>query len=289
MKNTHIFSYTPDDLRRMPPRTARSHKGTYGRAVLICGSEGMAGAAYLCGKAAYRTGAGLVEIVTPEANRTILQTLLPEAVLTVYDNSPAGMEAVADAVRRADALGIGCGLGRSPLSLAVLKVALAYAAAPTVLDADALNLISENQDLLPFLVGKTVTPHPTEMSRLSGKAVSEILADTVAVAQSFAATHRCVCVLKDHHTVVSDGSERSYQNNSGNSGMATAGSGDVLCGILCGILAQKKVDPIPMETAALAVYLHGLCGDEAAQRLGEYSVMASDLIDALPIILRKLP
>ena len=287
MEHFDVFSYTKDDLRRMPPRTPNSHKGTYGRVVLICGSEGMAGAAYLCAKAAYRTGAGLVEIVTPEANRTILQTLLPEAVLTMYDDSPEGLRAVRRAIERADALGIGCGLGLSERSLTVLTLALTLSHVPTVLDADALNLLAKHDDLLPLLAGKTITPHPTEMSRLTGMSVGDILADTTSVAHDFAARHGCVCVLKTHKTVVSDGSARIYQNQSGNSGMATAGSGDVLCGILCGILAQKKSDPTPLETAALAVYLHGLCGDEAAKNLGEYSLMASDIIDALPAVLRQ--
>lgn len=288
MRNFSIYSYTLNDLRRMPLRMPRSHKGTYGRAVLICGSEGMAGAAYLAGKAAYRTGAGLVEIVTPEVNRTILQTLLPEAVLTVYDETPQGLENVTAAIDRADALCIGCGLGTSPRALSALHLALTQSHVPTVVDADALNLLSAHPDWFPLLAGKTITPHPMEMSRLTGRSVEYISFDPPAVAQAFAAEHRCICVLKDHKTVVTNGSARVYRNTSGNSGMATGGSGDVLTGILTGIFAQKKADPTPMETAALAVYLHGLCGDEAANTLSEYSVMASDLIEAIPRVLRHL-
>lgn len=288
MRNFSVFSYTLSDLRRMPPRTPRSHKGTYGRAVLICGSEGMAGAAYLCGKAAYRTGAGLVEIVTPEANRAILQTLLPEAVLTIYDETPEGLENVKAAVERADALCIGCGLGTSSRAYAALKLALSLSRGPTVLDGDALNLIALTPSLFPYLKHTVITPHPAEMARLAGRSIDHILFDPPTVAQAFAAKYRCICVLKDHETVIANGSARVYRNTSGNSGMATGGSGDVLAGILTGIFSQKKTDLTPMDTAALAVYLHGLCGDEAANALSEYSVMASDLIDALPKVLRRL-
>lgn len=288
MSEMLYFSYTEQDLSRMPPRTPRSHKGTYGRAVLLCGSEGMAGAAYLCGKAAYRTGAGLVEIVTPSANLPILQTLLPEAVVTTYEAGDEGMARVREAILRADALAVGCGLGVSARSRAVLEVlATCPREIPTVYDADALNLIAAEPSLLPLLGKKVITPHPMEMSRLTGLYPTQILRETAAVAQAFAAKHGCICVLKDHESIVSDGSARVFRNQSGNSGMATGGSGDVLTGILVGLLAQEKPSVTTLETVALGVYLHGLCGDEAAKRLGEYSLMASDLIDALPQVLSK--
>ena len=285
-----FFSFGEQDLRRMPKRPSRSHKGTFGRLVCLCGSIGMAGAAYLAAKAAYRTGAGLVEIVTPSPNLPVLQTLIPEAIITPYDPTAPDTEAVAHAVSRADALIAGCGLGKSEIALTVLRVALSTSCVPTVLDADALNLIAEIPALLPYLKGKLITPHPMEMSRLCGQTPETILANMAECAHSYAQKHGCVCLLKDHRTVISDGSDRIYRNTSGNSGMATGGSGDVLAGILGGILAQKKHARSCdlLEVAALGAYLHGLCGDRAAERLGEYAVMASDLMDALPEILRPL-
>ena len=285
-----FFSYGKQDLSRMPKRPAESNKGTFGRVVLVCGSVGMAGAAYLSAKAAYRVGAGLVEIVTPTPNLPVLQTLIPEAIVTPYDPALPDADVIAHAISRADALVVGCGLGKSEAARAVLCTALSVSDVPIVLDADALNLIAEAPALLPHLAGKIITPHPMEMSRLCARPVEDILGNIAECAQTFAKAHGCVCVLKDHRTVVSDGSPRIYRNESGNSGMATGGSGDVLAGILGGILAQQKRAHTRdrLETAALGVYLHGLLGDCAAERLGEYAVMASDLIDAIPDVLRPL-
>lgn len=289
MNPQHLISYTEKDLERLPPRPARSHKGTFGRVVCLCGSRGMAGAAYLSAYAAYRTGAGLVEIVTPESNRTVLQTLLPEAIVTSYDDHAPDLRVITSAVARADALVIGCGLGTSACSASVLEVALTYATAPTVLDADALNLLAKRPHLHAYVSGKIITPHPAEASRLFDAPVEEILADIPTHASRFAEALDCVCVLKDHHTAVAAKGSPLFQNTSGNSGMATGGSGDVLSGIIGGLLAQQKQlsSPDAYLAATLGVYLHGLCGDRAASRLTEYSVMASDLIEALPEIFEQ--
>lgn len=282
-----FISYTERDLEKLPARPARSHKGVFGRVVCLCGSHGMAGACYLAGLAAYRSGAGLVELVTVESNRAILQALLPEAIVTAYDDEMPDLRIITEAVARADALVIGCGLGTSAVSGRVLETALTYAQAPTVLDADALNLIAKRPHLRPLLHGTILTPHPTEASRLFGIPVEKILADIPSHASRFAEELGCVCVLKDHNTVVADGANPLFWNTSGNSGMATGGSGDVLAGLIGGILAQQKhlASTDAYLAATLGVYLHGLCGDRAATRMSEYSVMASDLIAALPEIL----
>lgn len=279
-----------DPGRLLPVRPARSHKGTFGRVTVVAGSHAMAGAAYLSAKAAYRTGAGLVEIVTPEENRIILQTLLPEAVMTCYQNDCPDTESIRCAVSRADALVMGPGLGTNDTALTVLKAAAEAASVPTVLDADALNLLAAHKELRGvFRVPLILTPHPAEYARLTGSTVSEILSDLPGKALTLARTLNAVCVLKDAATVTASPDGELFLNQSGNSGMATGGSGDVLTGIIAGILstARKNVSLSPARSAALGVYLHGLAGDAARDRLGEASVMASDIIDGIAEVLRR--
>ncbi|MBQ9080643.1 MAG: NAD(P)H-hydrate dehydratase [Clostridia bacterium] len=292
---SNIRSLSPADLRDLlPQRPARSNKSTFGRVVAVCGSQGMCGAAYFAAKAAYRTGCGLVEIVTPEQNRVPLQTMLPEAIVTCYDSATPDRRIISDAVRRADAVVAGCGLGTSLTSIKVLSMTLEATHVPIVLDADALNILAAAPSLGDALRAPAViTPHPGEMSRLVGISINDVLSNTPALAQSFAAKHGIVCLLKDHKTAISDGTD-TYINQFGNSGMATGGSGDVLAGIVAALLAQSKNIPNASmtdlaalcKTAALGALIHSLAGDRAADHLGEYSVMASDIIDALPYILQ---
>lgn len=280
---TH-FSFDSFPVDILPKRKERSSKGDFGRVLCVCGSVGMAGAAYLCAKACYRTGAGLVEIFTPEENRTVLQSSLPEAIITAY-NSENAAELLLSSLEKADCVAIGCGLSVTPLSRKILSTLLHNIDAkekPIILDADALNLISKNPSFLKYIKGAIITPHALEFSRLTGNSVKDILDRPDALTHEYAQKHSLVCVLKDHNTVVSDGSNRLYINNTGNSGMATAGSGDVLCGILAGLAAQARA--ASLDIASLGVYIHGLCGDISARRLSEYSLMASDLIDALPLV-----
>ena len=280
---TH-FSFDSFPVDILPKRKERSSKGDFGRVICVCGSVGMAGAAYLCAKACYRTGAGLVEIFTPEENRTVLQSSLPEAIITAYNGENA-TELLLSSLEKADCVAIGCGLSVTPLSRKILSTLLHNINAkekPIILDADALNLISKNPSFLKYIKGAIITPHALEFSRLTGYSVKDILDRPDALTHEYAQKHSLICVLKDHNTVVSDGSNRLYINNTGNSGMATAGSGDVLCGILAGLAAQARA--ASLDIASLGVYIHGLCGDISARRLSEYSLMASDLIDALPLV-----
>ncbi len=295
MPNAAVTSLTLADIARlMPLRPERSNKSTFGRVVAVCGSHGMSGAAYLAALAACRVGCGLVEIVTPEDNRVILQTLIPEAVLTCYDADSPEKSVIAAAVSRADAVVVGCGLGTSPASREVLETVLAVLRVPAVLDADALNLLAALPHLWAQVPGGNVlTPHPGEMSRLTGKSVPEILGDPLGIASEYARGHNVICVLKNHKSIISNGSEH-YINGFGNSGMATAGSGDVLAGVIGGLLAQRHncptaahPDGTALPTAALGVLLHSLAGDAAAARLTEYSVMASDIANALPEVLAQ--
>ena len=287
-----FFSYDTGELSIMPKREADGNKGAFGRILCVCGSEGMAGAAYLAAKAAYRSGAGLVEVLTHRVNLPIIQTLIPEAVVSVYDEDYQ-RDTILSCVERADAIVIGCGLSQSVLARNVLSDVLRARGEniPLVIDADALNLLSRNRSLLKYAKGAVITPHVAEMSRLCGRSIEEIKADKEQTAKDFAEKYSLVCVLKDHVSVVSDGGEEVYINKRGNSGMATGGSGDVLAGIIGAILCQasKRSEKIDMlSLASLGVYIHSFAGDLAASEIGEYSVMASDIIESIPKVLKRV-
>jgi NAD(P)H-hydrate epimerase len=267
-----------EDLALLPSRPAHSNKGTYGRLLVIAGSVGMAGAAVLAAQSACRMGCGLVKVVTPEENRTILQTSVPEALLLTYGGGPADEE-LADALKWADAVVIGPGIGTGMQAQHIVEVTLQHCKVPLLADADALNIIARNTAQLhaphaPMIV----TPHLGEMARLTGESVSQIQADLVSHAVEFAKTCEVVCVLKDFRTVTAVWGGRTYLNLSGNPGMATAGSGDVLSGIIGSLLAQGLE---PSLAAPLGVYIHGLAGDEAKKRCGERALLASDIIQGV--------
>lgn len=282
-----------------PKLPSRANKGIMGRLLVVCGSyseigAAMSGAAYFAAASAYRTGAGIVEIFTPKENYSILASLVPEAVFSLYcrdENEVQICLRLCEAIKRSDAVVVGCGLGKSEMAQRLLKTVLTNINCPLLIDADGLNLMSENGDLWALLNSNqrrrtVVTPHPGEMSRLCGKPVSEILMDPISVACRFADEKEIVCLLKDHETVITDGSV-VYVNHSGNSGMATAGMGDLLAGILGSMLTRldrsERVSLI--ETVAVGAYLHGAAGDLAAREKGEYSLMASDLLPKIPLVL----
>jgi NAD(P)H-hydrate epimerase len=281
-------------LRRvLPPRARRSHKGTYGRAVLLCGSEGMSGAAVLATRAALRSGVGLARVLTPDCNRVVLQAAIPEAIVSVYG---APEEAAGHA--EGDALVLGCGLGTSDLSRDALQAILdtlprPQGLVPVVLDADGLNLAVKHPALWASLLASRdrqiiLTPHPAEMSRLCGKSVADILADPVGTAMEFARTWGVTVVLKDAHTVVASPDGEVFICAAGNAGMAKGGSGDALAGVIGALLAQNRhrlgKDLTAAEVAAAGVYLHGRAGDLTAAELGEYGMLAGDLVERLPLV-----
>lgn len=266
----------------LPRRPERSHKGTFGKVLCVCGSYGMAGAAYLSALGAYRSGAGLVYIFTPRENVTILQTLIPEAVIKIYDSDSPDTDSLKKLLSEADSVVVGCGLGKTKTALSLLKCVLKYSRVPTVIDADALNLISEHPFLFKYTKDMIITPHMMEASRLCGKEVEDVMSAPERFASELAHTSAGICLLKDHNTAVSDG-ERCYINKTGNSGMATGGSGDLLAGMIAGFSAQKHLGLSPFESAVLGAYAHGLAGDAAAREFGEYSLMASDIADFIKI------
>lgn len=284
--------------RVLPPRIRRSHKGSYGRVTLLCGSEGMSGAAVLATQAALRCGAGLAHVLTSRENRVILQTTVPEAILSVYDTpDAAGIHARVET----DALVVGCGLGLSPHSHEVMRQVLQSSACeggfPVVVDADGLNHLAQDPSLwdTPLLSSPheqvVLTPHPVEMSRLSGATVKEVLDDPVGVATDFAQAHGVVVVLKDAHTVIASPHGQVFLCAAGNAGMAKGGSGDALAGIIGGLLAQSRrrpdLQPTIAEVAAAGVFLHARAGDLAAEELGEYGMLPGDLIRHIPLVCKS--
>lgn len=280
------FTYEKEDLPGLlPARSRRSNKGSFGKVLVIGGGPGMAGAAALCAGGAYRTGCGLVRLLAANDCRTALQTLVPEALYTPWPETD--QETVLDGLLDwADVIALGPGLGQSQEAEWLLKQTLKSWSGPLVLDADALNLLAAHPEYLTEESPARIiaTPHPGEMSRLTGLPTDAILEDIPGTARRYAKEHALICVLKDARTAVADDS-RLYLNTSGNDGMAVGGSGDALTGILCGLLAQGMTE---YEAACLGVYLHGLCGDAARERLGARSMLATDLIDSLSEILKEL-
>ncbi|MBE6559253.1 MAG: NAD(P)H-hydrate dehydratase [Ruminococcaceae bacterium] len=284
------------------PRARRTHKGTYGRLALVCGSHGMAGAAVLAGKGALRSGAGLIQVITPECNRTVLQSTLPEAIISCYDSVSPQLKKLTDAVKDADGLVIGCGLGTSSTSLAVLETLLSMCPVrkdfPVVLDADALNLMSGHPRLweTPLLKEGAnqviLTPHPAEMSRLTGASVTDILRDPVGAAVSLSARRGVTVLLKDAHTIIASPDGKIFLCPFGNAGMAKGGSGDILAGILGAMAVQCRKDIenrlTLTEIAAAAAALHGMAGNLAAESRGEISMTPSDLVNAISEVTKEL-
>ncbi len=276
---------TQGDLSRLSPRPARAHKGTFGRVLVIGGSYGMSGAAYLAAKAAYRAGAGLVEIFAPEQNRIIYQTQLPEALLTLYDPEDLDKNALRSAIDRADSIAIGMGLGKAPIVTTLLDTVLSRAKVPVVVDADALNKLARGGEIRARLAAckapLILTPHLGEAARLLGCNIPQISQSLVSTAAQTARNFAAVTVLKDARTVITDGVHLSL-NAKGNSGMATGGCGDVLAGVIAAFLAAGLP---PFTAAELGVLAHAVAGDAAKAVRGSHGLMASDVIDALSQVL----
>lgn len=281
-----VAAYEKTDLSLLPKRSSHSNKGTFGKLLVIAGSLNMAGAALFSAKSAYAVGTGLVRVFTPEENRTIIQTGLPEAVLTTYQTKKVDLQELNEAIRWADVILCGPGIGMSDCAVQIVKNVIRNSSVPVVLDADALNIIAKDTSiLLKPHTEMVLTPHLGEMSRLMGDTVSYIQTKLIDAAEEFARQYNVICVLKDEHTITSVPYAQTYINLSGNNGMATAGSGDILAGILAGLMAQGMRGE---EAAPLAVYLHGLSGDEVIGHTGAAGLMASDLTDGLRTVMASL-
>ena len=268
----------------LPDRDPWGHKGNYGKILLLCGSRGYTGAAALSAMGALRTGAGLVFLGVPESIYAIEAMKLNEPVVFPLPDeegklSEIAIDEIVDRLSRMDAVLIGCGLGQSQGTMAVLKAVLETAECPVVVDADGINLLAQNISLLRERTAPTIlTPHDGEFARLGGILTEDRMTST----REFAKQTGCVLLLKGHRTCISDG-EVCYENSTGNPGMAVGGSGDVLAGMIVSLLGQGIA---PLEAAACGAWLHGAAGDLCASQLGQYGMLPTDMLNVLPRLLK---
>ena len=271
-------------------RKADTNKGDYGRVALIGGSTGMSGSCFLSSSAALRTGSGLTYTIVPKSISEILQIKSLENIVIPIEtrdgefNKNSAVE-VLEKTKKMNGIGIGPGMGQGEGIYSFLETILPEVKKPTIIDADGLNALSHNTDLLKDCPQDIiVTPHPLEMARLLHTTVEEVEKSRKEIAQDFARTYQCTVLLKGNRTIVTNGKEL-YLNKTGNPGMATAGSGDVLTGIILSLLGQGYSS---MDAGKIGAYIHGMAGDFAKNELGESSLIASDLIRYLPSVLKKM-
>lgn len=273
----------------LPARPARAFKGTFGRVLVVGGRPGMAGAVYMAAAAAYRAGAGLVEILTHSKNRAVLQQLIPEAIISSYVDKSTLKKALKISVARADAIVLGCGLGSDKLAKYTVKSVLKKAKVPLVIDADALNIIGKKPALLKSVKKlqkpqTVITPHAGEAARMIGKKykATGVMADVDTASRKLCETYKVNVLLKDARTLIRSYDGRtSYINLSGSTALAGAGSGDILAGLIGGLLAARTNSLPTVTTAALAAFLHGKAGEKAEAKVGARAAMARDILDAL--------
>jgi len=276
-----------ETIPTLPPRPRDSHKGRFGHVLVVAGSRGMAGAAALCGASALRSGAGLVRVASPAEIAPTVASFEPSYMtypLPCDENGLIELEPAQPVLERliapADVIVVGPGLGQSDDIRRLVRFLITGTSKPLIIDADGLNALAGQTDLLSGLNRPLVlTPHPGEFARLTGTSIADVQAGRVERAAALAALSvPLVVVLKGAGTVVSDG-RRYYINTSGNPGMATAGAGDVLAGVIAALIGQK----LPaFEAAQLGVFIHGLAGDVARDQNGEIGLIAGDIVDALP-------
>ena len=268
----------------LPDRDVLAHKGDFGRILLLCGSRGYTGAAYLAAMGALRSGAGLVYLGVPESIYAIEAVKLNEPIVFPLPDeggmlAVSAVEQIRELLPKMDAVLVGPGLGQGKGTLAALKTVLREFDGPVVLDADGINLLARHKYLLRGRTAPTVlTPHEGEFARLAG----QITPDRQTAAEMLARELGCIVVLKGHGTIVTDGVV-CYQNTTGNPGMAVGGSGDVLAGMITSLLGQHIV---PLEAAAVGAWLHGAAGDRCAEKLGQYAMLPTDLLEELPRLMK---
>lgn len=260
----------------LKPRKEFSHKGNYGHALLISGSYGKMGAAVLAARACLRSGVGLLTCNVPQSGYTIMQTAVPEAMV-IIDESEKYIE-TAIYTDNYSAIGIGPGIGTGEATANALKQLIQNYRTPMVFDADAINILAENKTWLSFIPPQSIfTPHPKEFERLAGKSNNNFERQQSAI--DFAAKYNCYVILKGRYTLIACPDSNSYFNTTGNAGMATGGSGDVLTGVITSLLAQGYT---PKEACLIGVYVHGFAGDLAKKTVGETGLIAGDIVRRLP-------
>ena len=273
-----------DVLDFLPDRDPWGHKGSFGKILMLCGSRGYTGAAYLATMGALRTGAGLIFLGVPESIYEIEAVKLNEPVVFPLPDDEGKLShlAIAEISRRLpqmDAVLIGCGLGQSEGTLSVVRYVLDQAKCPVVLDADGINVLQSHKDILRGRAYPTIlTPHDGEFLRFGGS----IGEDRMASAAYYAREWNCILLLKGHRTCITDGCT-GYCNETGNPGMAVGGSGDVLAGMIVSLLGQGLN---PLEAAACAAWLHGAAGDLCAKEIGQYGMLPSDMLTRIPRLMK---
>lgn len=279
MDETEALTHTieQEDVRVLiSPRSRCAHKGCFGRALLVAGARGMAGASVLAARAAMRSGLGLLTVHLPICNNEIVQSCVPEAMTSI--DACDTFFSVAPATDAYTAIGVGPGLGRNDATASALHTLIKNSRVPMVVDADALNILAQNPSWIDELPsGSVLTPHPGEFARLAGASCSAY--ETLARARDFAIKHNVCVVLKGGYTAVINSNGDFCINTAGNAGMATGGSGDVLTGIVLALLARGHS---AYDAARIAVYVHATAGDEAAREVGELSLLAGDIVGYLP-------
>lgn len=276
----------------LPKRIEDSHKGTYGRVGIIGGSKGMTGAPYLASQAALRTGTGLVYTMVPKYIETIMSIKLTEAIIRPIEDKGKGhftkesLPEIIKEIESLDTIGIGPGLGIDGDRLYLIEEIIKAYKKPIVLDADAINCISMNPNILlnrynPIII----TPHPGELGRLLGKSTREIQENRIYYSKYASGKYNIIVVLKGFNTIVASPKDDVYINETGNPGMATAGSGDVLTGMIASLLGQGLK---PIAAAKLGVFCHGLAGDLGSLEKGEYGLIASDILDNIPYVFKEI-
>lgn len=272
-------------------RKPNTHKGDYGHVFVLAGSKGLTGAATLCSQAALRVGAGLVTLGIPEGLNSILEVKLTEVMtLPLPETEEASLsfrakDKILDFLQKCDCVIIGPGLSRNEETQKLVRFLLKKISLPMVLDADGINALVGYLKILENIKGELIlTPHIGEFSRITGISIEEIKKNKISVVKNFLKEYNITIILKGHRSIVAK-REKIYINKTGNPGMATAGSGDVLSGMIGGFLSQKISH---FEAAKLAVYLHGLAGDLAKKEKTEYGLIASDILENIPRAMRRL-
>ena len=268
--------------RILPDRRRDSHKGDFGRLLLLCGSRGYTGAAAMAAMGALRSGAGLVYLGVPESIYAIEAVKLTEPIVFPLPEEDGKLCALAikeieALLPKMDAVLIGCGMGCSGGTMAVLETVLRHFQGPVVVDADGINLLAQHKDILRGRTGITIlTPHAGEFARLgyTGDRLDSAIADAEELG--------CILLLKGHQTIITDG-RRVYQNPTGNPGMATGGSGDILAGMIVSLVGQGVE---PLQATAAAAWLHGKAGDVCAEELGQYGMLPTDMLSKLPRLMK---
>ncbi|MCX6346227.1 MAG: NAD(P)H-hydrate dehydratase [Armatimonadetes bacterium] len=289
-----VFALTSSDMfPYFPPRSVDANKGDYGHLAVIAGSVGMTGAAALAAEAALRSGAGLVTVAVPESLNDIMEAKLTEAMtIPVPEGNArafgmASLDKVLEIINKCDGAAIGPGFGRDADTIAFTKELIRRLEKKSVIDADALYAISDDLSVLKDSKAELVlTPHPGEMARLIGTTVAEVQSNRLEVARKFAADYGVTLVLKGARTIIAEPGGNAFINTTGTPGMATGGAGDVLTGLLGGLLVQE-VDSQTYMKANMAVYIHGEAGELAAKRLGESAMIASDVVNCLSDVIKK--